>query len=379
MINPGFISREFPQHADLIYLNHAAVAPWPKRTADAVCQFAQENMLQGAKDYPRWLALESQTRKLLATLINATNADDIALLKNTSEGLSMIAYGLDWQAGDNIVISDEEFPSNRVVWQSLAPLGVEVREVSLAQDASPEQALLQATDARTRLLSISSVQYASGLRMNLVELGAYCRRHNILFCVDAIQSLGVLDFDVQACQADFVVADGHKWMLGPEGVALFYVRPALRTALKLHEFGWHMLEHPADYMSKSWQVNPTARRFECGSPNMLGIHALHASLSLLLEIGILEIESEVLERSCYLIEQIQQAPELRLLTNASPDRIAGIVTFTRHDVTPEALHANLQQSGVICAARGGGIRFSPHFYTPMAQLAQAVKLATLTF
>lgn len=371
------IATEFADQPDHIYLNHAAVAPWPKRSTDAVCAFALENYRYGAKHYPNWLEVETQTRQFLAKLINAPAADDIALLKNTSEGLSLIAYGLDWQNGDNIVISDEEFPSNRVVWQSLVKFGVEVREVNLQQD-KPEQALLAATDSRTRLLSISSVQYASGLRMNLKTLGQHCHQHHILFCVDAIQSLGALDFDVAACQADFVVADGHKWMLGPEGVALFYVRPELRPTLKLHEFGWHMLEHSGDYQRKQWQVTETARRFECGSPNMLGIHALHASLTLLLEIGIPRVEAELAERSCYLIELIQQAPELRLLSHEAPDRISGIVTFTHAVTPPESLYKQLMRNGVICAARGQGVRFSPHFYTPLPQLAQAVKLARLT-
>lgn len=375
MFEQTYIASEFPQHPDLIYLNHAAVAPWPKRTADAVCRFAQENLQSGAKHYPRWMEIESQTRQLLATLINAPSVDDIALLKNTSEGLSLVAYGLEWQAGDNIVISDEEFPSNRVVWQSLAHLGVEVREINLHQTNDPEQALLDATDKRTRLLSISSVQYASGLRMDLLKLGEYCHQHRILFCVDAIQSLGVMDFDAQACHADFVIADGHKWLLGPEGVALFYVRAELRTSLKLHEFGWHMLEHVGDYQRKQWEVAQSARRFECGSPNMLGIHALRASLSLLLEIGIPQIEAEVLERSCYLIEQIHAAPELRLVSNESPDRISGIITFLHKTTPSDSLYKMLMEANVICAARGGGVRFSPHFYTPLTQLAQAVKLA----
>ena len=378
MLDHSLIATEFSEQSNLIYLNHAAVAPWPRRTATAVCAFAQENFEQGAKSYPRWLEIETQTRQFLARLINAPSVEDIALLKNTSEGLSLIAYGLEWQAGDNIVISDEEFPSNRVVWQSLAPLGVEVREVNLRQAQNPEQALLNATDKHTRLLSISSVQYASGLRMNLRALGEQCHRQQILFCIDAIQSLGALDFDAQACHADFVVADGHKWMLGPEGVALFYVREELRSQLKLHEFGWHMLEHSGDYQRRQWQIATTARRFECGSPNMLGIHALHASLSLLLEIGIPQIEAELIERSCYLIELIHVAPELRLLTCDTPDRISGIVSFAHKTTIPETVQKKLMQDGVICAARGAGVRFSPHFYTPLPQLAQAVKLARLT-
>ncbi|WP_455198642.1 aminotransferase class V-fold PLP-dependent enzyme [Kaarinaea lacus] len=378
MTSPSDLADEFPLQTGLIYLNHAAVAPWPRRTADAVCNFAQENLQQGAKHYLRWMETEKQVRQLLARLINAPSSDDIALLKNTSEGLSFLAYGLDWNEGDNIVISDEEFPSNRVVWQSLVPAGVEVREVNLQQGENPEQALINACDNRTRLLSISSVQYASGLRMHLPVLGEHCHRHDILFCVDAIQSIGALDFDVQACQADVVVADGHKWMLGPEGVALFYVREELRPQLKLHEFGWHMLAQSGDYQDKQWEPAADATRFECGSPNMMGIHALHASLGLLLEIGIANVEVEVIERSRELIQHIHRAPELELVSNEAPDRMSGIVNFRHHTIAAEDLYQKLMAANVICAARGGGVRFSPHFYTPMELLAEAVKLARQT-
>ncbi|TPW13737.1 MAG: hypothetical protein FD130_1522, partial [Halothiobacillaceae bacterium] len=238
---------EFPQEPGLCYLNHAAVAPWPKRTMQAVTQFAIENMTLGATHYPRWLTKEAQLREQLRELINAPTRDDIALLKNTSEALSVVAYGLPWQAGDNIVISDQEFPSNRIVWESLANRGVELRSVALESAATPEEALLQAIDSRTRLLSISSIQYATGVRLHLERLGDYCHTHQVLFCVDAIQSLGALPLDVQAIHADFVMADGHKWLLGPEGVALFYCSSRAREWLTLQQFGWHMVENLGDY------------------------------------------------------------------------------------------------------------------------------------
>lgn len=377
-LNATQLEQEFPQQEGLIYLNHAAVAPWPQRTADAVCRFARENLELGARHYPRWMEIEHQTRQLLARLINAPAVEDIALLKNTSEGLSFLAYGLDWSAGDNIVISDQEFPSNRVIWQSLTDAGVEIREVDLHQGSSPEQALIDATDRNTRLLSISSVQYASGLRMHLPILGQHCRSKDILFCVDAIQSLGALDFDVQDCLADVVVADGHKWMLGPEGVALFYVRDAIRPHLKLHEYGWHMLANPGEFHCKSWTIASDARRFECGSPNMLGIHALHASLSLLLEIGLPHVEAALLERSCYLIDQIRQSSNLQLLSDSSPDRLSGIITFRHQALEADDLYHKLMAVDVVCASRGGGVRFSPHFYTNLNLLAEAVRIASLT-
>ena len=182
---------------------------------------------------------------MLAQLIHAPRADDIALLKNTSEALSVVAHGLAWQAGDNVVISDQEFTSNRIVWESLKSQGVEIRRVKLDFN-QPEQLLIEQMDDRTRLLSISAVQYASGLRMDLHTLGQACKPKNIIFVVDAIQQIGGFQLDCQAIEADFVVSDGHKWMLGPEGLALVNCREQLLTRLKLNQYGWHMVEDLSD-------------------------------------------------------------------------------------------------------------------------------------
>lgn len=243
---------EFDQTNGLRYLNHAAVAPWPRRAADAVSAFARENVAHGASDYPEWLKIEHRLRERLARLLNARAGSDLALVKNTSEALSFVAFGLDWREGDQVVIGNEEFPSNRVVWEALRPRGVEVVEVGLAGD-DPEGALLAACGPRTRLLSISAVQYASGLRLDLERIGTGCRRRGVLFCIDAIQQLGALPFDVQAYDCAFAMADGHKWMLGPEGLGVFYCHPEQRERLALHEYGWHMLEHALDYERRDWR------------------------------------------------------------------------------------------------------------------------------
>jgi selenocysteine lyase/cysteine desulfurase len=364
---------EFALSPDLLYLNHAAVAPWPRRTAEAVRAFAEENARQGARDYPRWLQDEAQLRELARALLHAPDTGDIALLKNTSEALSVVAYGLDWRAGDNLIITDQEFPSNRIVWESLANQGVEVRHAKLAGDV-PEEAIFSLGDARTRLISVSAVQYASGLRLDLAAIGAFCREAGILFCVDAIQQLGALDLDVSAIQADFVMADGHKWLLGPEGLALFYSRPAARERLALRQFGWHMTENPHDFEAKTWQPARDARRFECGSPNMLGMTALRASLSLLLEIGMSRVEKRLLENTAWLLQRLAQSPEIEILSPIQPGRYAGIVTFRHRRHSSAALFQELTRQGVVCAQRGGGIRFSPHFYTPREVLRRAVEM-----
>ncbi|MGY8814723.1 MAG: aminotransferase class V-fold PLP-dependent enzyme [Gammaproteobacteria bacterium] len=377
MIDETILEKEFPHHEGLIYLNHAAVAPWPARTAQAVKEFAQENIHYGASRYPNWVKKEDQLRGQLQRLINAPSVDDIALLKNTSEGLSIVASGIAWQSGDNIVSSDEEFPSNRIPWEAQAVHGVEFRQINLKGD-DPEVALIQACDKKTRLLTISSVQYASGLKLDLGRLGEFCRSNGILFCVDAIQSIGATHLDVQAIHADFVMADGHKWMLGPEGVALFYTRPEARDQLTLHQHGWHMVESAGNYDLKTWKPANNAKRFECGSNNMLGIHALSASISLFDELGMDKIENDLMGITGYLMEQLMALDEVELLTPQSTKARAGIVSFRFDGKDHGLIHQNLLKQGVICAYRGGGIRFSPHFYTSRKIIDKALEVLSLT-
>jgi len=364
---------EFPHHEGLRYLNHAAVAPWPRRAADAVSTFAAQNASIGARDYPDWLKVEQRLRERLRRLLNAPASGDIALVKNTSEGLSFIAFGLDWRAGDQVVISDAEFPSNRVVWQALSRLGVEVVQVGLG-GADPEADLLAACGPRTRLLSISSVQYASGLVLDLPRLGEGCERKGVLFCVDAIQHLGALPFDAQAARCAFVVADGHKWMLGPEGLGVFYCRSDLRERLTLHEYGWHMLEHATDYLRPDWQPARSARRFECGSPNMLGCMALEASLSLLEEVGMHEVQRQLNERMEHLQQGLSAIPGATIHSPREAGRRAGILNFTLDGWDQAQLFEALRQQQVVCAQRGAGIRLSPHFYTTGQVLDETLTL-----
>jgi len=364
----------------LIHLNHAAVAPWPVVTRDAVIAFANENVAIGSQRYDNWLKTEQQLKQRLALLINAQSTDEIAILKNTSEGLSLIAQGLSFNAGDNIVIPAEEFPSNKIVWQALETRGVEIRLVPVQNSEEPELALINATDAHTRLLSCSSVQFARGLLLDLSIIGKACKQRDVLFCVDAIQSLGAMVFDAQACFADFVVADGHKWMCGPEGTALFYCRKEIQDRLQLTQFGWHMLKDAFDFSSQNetlplqQKIATGAQRFESGSPNMTGITALNASLGMLLEIGIKKVQTRVLENTDYLLNQLASVTDINILSPTTPGKYAGIVTFQKLNINNIKLYQHLQNNNVLCAYRGDGIRFSPHFYTEIKVLDKALKL-----
>jgi len=353
---------EFPILRHGHYANHAAMAPWPRVTSQAVTDFSLENSQIGPEKYAHWLLRETRLREMLAGMINARSADDIALLKNTTEGICTVANGIDWQPGDNMVLPSAEFPSNRLPWLALQQLGVEVREVDIRAAEDPELALLERMDGRTRLLSVSAVQWTDGLRLQLETLGAACRQNDVLFFVDAIQQSGAMQMDVEACGIDFLAADGHKWMLAPEGIAVFYCREAVRQQLKLSQLGWRMVDEPYQFNRDHWQPSKTASRFEAGTPNILGQVALHASIGLLLDIGMDKVETLVGENSRLLSEGLTNIPGIELVRPFDPQRVSGIVSFSAPGKNPAEIHHALKHRNMTCAVRGDAIRLSPHFY-----------------
>lgn len=367
---------EFPILEHGLYANHAAIGPWPRAAAQAVTEFAQENCAYGAEKYSRWLLRENQLRKNLASLINANSANDIALLKNTTEGICTVANGIDWRSGDNIVLPAGEFPSNRLPWLALGRLGVEVREVDIRASRDPEQALLARMDKRTRLLSVSAVQWTDGLRLRLEILGSACRQNKVLFFVDAIQQLGAMQMDVQACGIDFLAADGHKWLLAPEGIAVFYCREDVRQSMQLGQQGWHMVDEPYQFNREQWLPSKAATRFEAGSPNILGQTALHASVCLLQDVGMQQVEAYITANSLALSKGLADIPGIDLVRPFDLQRVAGIVSFRIPARGPAEIHRALQQRQLSCAIRGDAIRLSPHFYqagTPVQQMLAIIE------
>jgi cysteine desulfurase/selenocysteine lyase len=370
------IAEQFPVNDQCFYLNHAAIAPWPKCTRNAVQKFAEENCQTGAQGYLTWLKKEQDLRTKLARLIGSKHQECVALVKNTSEALSLVAYGLDWQIGDIVLISDKEFPSNRIVWESLVDkFGVIVKQVHIsAQDPEAEiLAAINSTTSKPKLISVSAVQYASGIKLDLAKLGVACTANDVLFCVDAIQAVGAMAFKCDEWNIDFAMADGHKWMLGPEGLGFFFVKQQHIKNLNLHQYGWHMIEGAGDFSIKSWQPADSAKRFECGSPNMLAGYALEASTDLLLNIGLDNVAQAIEHNHAFLLNKLQ-ALGAEILSPINPMVRAGILTFRFAGVDSAVLYRKLMSKNVICANRGGGVRFSPHFHTTEACMEGAVKI-----
>lgn len=370
------LSEQFPVNDNCLYLNHAAVSPWPRCTRDAVQKFAEENCQTGAQGYLTWLKKDQDLRSKLAILVGSKNPNCVALVKNTSEALSLVAYGLDWQAGDIVLISDDEFPSNRIVWESLAQkFGVIVQQIHISVE-DPEAEILAAIESMTakpKLISVSAVQYASGIKLDLAKLGQACHANDVLFCVDAIQAVGAMEFKCDDWHIDFAMADGHKWMLGPEGLGFFFVKQNHIENLNLYQYGWHMIKGAGDFSIKHWQPADTAQRFECGSPNMLAGYALEASIDLLLQIGLKYVAQGIEYNHAFLLEKLQNLGA-EILSPSNPSVRAGILTFRFSGIDSAMLYQELMKNNVVCANRGGGVRFSPHVHTTTACMEKAIQV-----
>jgi len=367
----GLLHQQFPSRDAGLYFNHAAISPWPAQTAEAVWQFATENAQLGPSRYAQWIALEKSLRGRLAGLIGADSGQDIALLKNTTEGISTVAWGLEWKEGENIVLPQAEFPSNRLPWLAQRERGVEIREVDIRAAANAETSLIAAMDARTRLLAVSSVQWSDGFRLDLQTLGSACHQRGVLFFVDAIQQLGALAMDVSSCHISFLAADAHKWLLGPEGIAVFYSQEEARSQLHLLQQGWHMFDNPWTFARTDWTPAASARRFEAGSPNSLGQVALNASLNLLLEAGMERVEHNIQDNTARMLRHLQTIPGVHLLSRAEAMRRSGIVSFRHQEMPAGSLQRGLANLGISCAVREQAIRLSPHFYQGQEEIDHA--------
>jgi len=356
----------FPVTRNLIYFNHAAVGPLSTRACDAMERHARDQRDHGALHWRDLLAEYDRLREAAGRLIGA-QPEEIALLKNTSEGLSFVAQGLAWEAGDNVVTTALEFPSNWTPWKRLESRGVECRIAELP-DVEHLDALI---DGRTRLVTVSSVAFHNGYVADLEAIGELCASRDVLFCVDAIQSIGVLPIDVHRAKIHFLAADGHKWMCGPEGAALFYVAADKRDLLEVLENGWTNIDRQGKFIGCPIDLLPDARRFEAGSLNTNGIYGLRAALDFLLEIGI----HLIADRAVTVATTLAGALESIGWSIGSPHPIrAPIVGATPPPGEKSLLwwHRKLEEQSIVCAPREGMLRFSPHFYNDASEVERVI-------
>lgn len=348
------------------FLNHAAVAPISARAATALEKYTHE-AAHDAYLTGHWYAQADEARARAARLMNA-HADEIAFVKNTSEGLAFVANGLEWKSGERIVSTAVEYPANVYPWMDLRQrCGVE--HVMLPERDGRidlDELLAAAALPNTRMIALSHVEYASGFRNDIAAIGKFCRERGILFCVDAIQSLGVLPVDVRAMKIDFLSADGHKWLLGPEGCGVFFCRKELIAAMR-PEVGWLNVVNAQDYGHYDFTLRPDARRFECGSYNIPGILALNASMALIEELGIDFISARVLGLTEHLAEGLKRQ-NAEVVSSRRPGEASGIVAFKVPGKDQKELNHRLIEQKIVLALREGRLRASPHFYNSEEQI-----------
>jgi cysteine desulfurase/selenocysteine lyase len=359
---------QFPVREHLIYLNHAGVTPLCRVAADAMKQLADDALEFGSVHYDGWLATYHGLRLAAAKLIGGA-ADDIAIVKNTSEGLATIAMGFDWRSGDKVVAFTEEFPANYYPWKRLEASGVKVEWLSVFDP-------LEKIDAQcrgARLLAISFVQYLSGYRVDLEALGEICRRRGCFFVVDAIQGLGAFPADVRRCGIHALSSDGHKWLLGPEGCGILYIDAELRERVAPVEFGYTNVARYSDYVTRDMTLRPDAGRYECGTLNTIGCYGLKAAIEFLLQVGVDRVAPAVQALGDRIAAGVA-GKGYEVLGRRTPATGAGIVSFRKPGTESAEMVRRLEERGIVAANRSGWVRTSPHFYISPEEIDRMIEV-----
>ncbi len=349
---------QFPVTKNYIFLNHAAAAPLSLRVVKAVTDFYQECANQATLDYFKWVENVETVRKSAADLINA-DADEIAFTGNTSEGISAITSGFNWKSGDEVILPLPEFPANVYPWMHLKNMGVQIRFVQRKNGCIDVKEIRKAITPKTKMVTLSSVDYLSGFAANIYEIGTFCRKKGILFCVDAIQSLGLIPVDVKKSGIHFLAAGGHKWLTGPMGVGILFINKEVNNLLTPINTGWKSVINEEDF-NIDFTLKKNAARFEPGTMNISGISGLGAAFDLLEEIGITRIYDKVMQFNDIFIKELKKR-NIRIISPLNRSDRSGILSFKPKD-DPVKIYNFLTSRKIMLSLRNGNIRISPHFY-----------------
>ena len=354
---------------NFIFFNHASTGPISVRVKESLNELIYLNSEGKIDDYKELLKRADESKELLGKLLNTT-ADRIAFTSNTSQGLNILARGIRWEKGDRIILGDVEFPANIYPFLNLIDEGVEIDFVKSKNGIITAEDLIHAITPRTKLISISYVQFLSGYRIDLELLGNMCKEKKIILSVDAIQGLGALTLDIKKCNIDFLSCGTQKWMLGLQGMAFIYISEELQSELRTASVGWLSVENAWDLIDYDFKLKKTANRYQPGTLNTYGIYAINASLKMFDEIGYNNIENQVLSNSKYFIGQLSDTRFTPLLKNYKKKNLGGIISFRSEDA--ERILSYLQTKNIIAAVREGIVRLSPHFYNTKDEIDKVV-------
>ena len=361
------VRRDFPITRRMIYFNNASIGPLSNRVVSAVTDFLADVRDNGRIHYPEWCrTADTEIKSTLARIIGA-EPSEIAFIKNTTEGLNTVANGLDWREGDNVVIADIEYPSNVYPWMNLRRRGVDIKWLRTDNGRIIPEGLRACIDRRTRIVSLSAVQFFNGFRLDIDAVGSICREKGVLLNLDAIQYIGALDLNLADLQVDFLSAGGHKWLLGPIGTGIFYCRQGSLDRLHPSVVGYHSVDKSEDHMDYDLTFRDGAARFEEALVNFPGIWGLKAAADTLLETGTKKIEAQILDVTKHASESLLSRGYEILSPQAEEER-SGILSFRHSKVSPQALNDRLSAAKIETAVRGGGVRLSPSFYNTIDEI-----------
>jgi selenocysteine lyase/cysteine desulfurase len=366
------IRKEFPIKSRRCYLNNASIGALSNPVIAAVDAFLADVRDNGRNNYPSWCRhADAEIKGRIARLIGAA-ADEIAFVKNTTEGLVTVANGLDWRPGDNVIIADIEYPSNVYCWMKLEKRGVELRWVKNQPGRILVEDVARLIDGRTRLVSLSAVQFSNGFRQDLAATGELCARHGILLNLDAIQWVGALALDVSLYKIDFLSVGGHKWLLAPIGTGFFFCRRNVLDRLDPPSVGYHSVGKHEDHMDYDLTYRAGAGRFEEALVNFPGIWGLDAAVKIQLALGPEAIERHILELVAIAADGLQRRG-YAIISPQGPAEGSGILSFRHPQIPAETIAGHLAEAGVDLAVRGGGLRISPSYYNDQSEIGRFVE------
>lgn len=365
------IREQFPVTRECIFFNHAAAGPIPVRAQQAMAALARDHAEFSLLHMSHWQERYAEIRAQAARLV-CGKTEGIAFIQNTSHGISIAANGIEWQPGDNVVLPEMEFPSNFYPWMNLTHLGVEARLVPAPDGVASIDEIAAHIDPRTRAVAVSFVQYSNGFRYDLAKIGALCRDRGPLLVVDGTQGVGALCLDVEACAVDVLAVSAHKWLLGPLGIGLLHCSARAMERLRVPTVGWLSVPEPYHF-TYQLEFPPDACRFEPGTENAAGIYGLGGTLDLIEELGPAWIEARVLSLTQHLCEGLARKG-YRVLSPRGDGASSGIIVFDSERQASAELHQRLSDANVLCSLRGGGVRFSPHYYNTEAEVDAALEL-----
>ncbi len=365
------LRKEFPITKKYTFFDHACIGPLSRRASEYMRAFIQDMHTNAGVYEEQWVENVEETRRLVAGLIGC-QVGEVAFSKNTSEGISFVANGLKWNSGDNVVITQIEFPANVYPWLNLKEKGVEVRFVQEEGGRIPFEAIAAMVDDKTRVISLSFVEFSTGFRNNLKKVGEFCKDKGITLVVDAIQGLGALRLDVKEMGIDFLAADGQKWLMAPEGAGIFYARRSALDRLAVREVGWASVINKEDYLDYDFTLRPDASRMECGSLSTICFYGLKGALELLLEVGINQIESRILTLTDYLCEGLTKKG-YNIYSSRKDGEASGIVSFYSERHSQAQIWRNLRRKGIVLSLRDDRLRAAPHFYNTYEEIDRLLK------